>query len=502
MATFMISILFAGFRIRILGVERAGFMMLLETIVTITATMGGFGVGAAAVRRMSLYFGANQLDKIRRPLGTMLVVNGSIGLLAFLAYPACFSALFGWSQLDTAFRTDAFCAALLIGATFFCRQLHRSYWHTLPALQRFDVMAVIRTVKSLLSGGLGLLVLTWIPTMTALATVYLGIAIASLVVNMVLIRRFLGYWVLPAWCGDEMRAMLQFGAWSYAGSLSRLLKNGLDRIIVTAVLGSAALPYYVIGQRIITRVHTVLAGQYEFIFPMLSAESERHAQVIERVEDRLRWMVAFMSAILYATLAVYSRSLLSVLVSPEFAQEAYIPFVLACAQGFFLAQNLTVYRISWAEGKAAPNAIYEFINGILVFVTVLILVPSMGVVGASLAQMWYGITTLGFIVWVLQSGHRFSWHRLFRPFISPMLSMGGWVVLNRFLTWQFELSSVTRLLIQTSTGLGFVALGLLYEAIHYRDYRCVSSLLDACRTLKHFIVSKTVKRTRLVSPSG
>jgi O-antigen/teichoic acid export membrane protein len=487
---FLLAIVFAGYRIRNLGVERAGFLMLLETLVASTATMGCLGISEAGMRRMAIHFGRSNISGVRKTLSTILVVNLFIGIFIFLAILLSFDTIFHWSRLNPIYYQDARSAAMLSGLAFALRQAHDSYRQVFPALQRFDITAFQRSAFGLLSGGLGLLVLTFFPTMMAASLLLAGLALLNLVVNMHLTRTLLGRQVWPVWSRSEMREMLRFSIWTYWGNLSKLLKNGLDKIILTSLMGSAVLPFYVIGQRIVMQVHTLLAGQSEFLFPMFSVQRERNKDVIVRIEDRLRWVMALVSAILYGGIMVYAKPLLAHLISADFAAASITPFLLACVQGFFLAQSITVYRLSWAEGRALPNAVYEFANGVLVFGTSLLLAPAMGIMGVSLAQLWLSVTTLGLIYWVLRAGNRFSLNALFRPFASPVLLIMIWSAgaeLVRFLMPDHALAS---LISNAAIGAIAVMAALMFEHHVYGRFQCVSTLLSVVRLLARSLAGR------------
>jgi O-antigen/teichoic acid export membrane protein len=72
------------------------------------------------------------------------------------------------------------------------------------------------------------------------------------------------------------------------------------------------------------------------------------------------------------------------------------------------------YYSSWATGHGAPNAIAQLLNGILVVVTAILLIPRLGAIGVSIAQLWVcGI---------------FLWHTLWvNRIISPQSRILSWL---------------------------------------------------------------------------
>lgn len=478
-ATFVIALLFAGFRIRLLGVERAGFMMLLESVIAMTVTVGGFGFGTAALRKIAVFHGQKKFKDIRTTLSSVLFISAVIGLIIAIAMPAGFNWIFKWSRTSEIFRVDAFNTTILLGMSFFVRQIFTTYEVTFSALQRYDIIAMVNSIFGFLAGGLGLLTLMLFPTMTALALLSLSLALIHAVVSISIVSHLIGGVALPKWNFSELRSMAGFGGWAYLGSLSSLLMNGLDKIVLTNFLGSASLPYYVIGQRVVQRVHALISGQSQFLFPMLASQGERTSAVIKQVEDRLRWFLAFISATLYGVFAALAWPFLSKVIGPEFAYIAIVPFMLACFQGFLVALNIAPYQISWAEGRGAPNAVASMLTGILVLGTTILLAPKMGVLGASLAQLWIGVTSFFLLYWVAKAGQRFSWWGMFRPLISPVIMLICSFVLTEVAWSCRDLDIEFYLMIVGIGGVGVILIGVFTEKLVFSKYRCLRTLKDA-----------------------
>ena len=78
--------------------------------------------------------------------------------------------------------------------------------------------------------------------------------------------------------------------------------------------------------------------------------------------------------------------------------------------------------LSWGIGKGAPNAIMAIINGVLVIVTAVILIPLYGYIGASIAQLWIGPVFLIHTLWVskLVNSHDNIWS-WYRAYITPLI---------------------------------------------------------------------------------
>jgi O-antigen/teichoic acid export membrane protein len=474
----VIGLLFAGLTIRFLGDQRAGFLLLIQSIVSISATTGGFGLGTAAIRRVAMLEAQGKLPEVRSCLGVVLSVNLFVGIVVAISLPLVFPWIFQWSRTDVGFRADAFYAYVLLALTFLVQQISSAYAIVFPGMRRYDLVTVLGTVSGLLSGGGGLLVLSINPTMTALAAWSLTSSVLILAISILLASRLVQMIIIPTWNLSELCSMLRFGGWVYLGQVFSLLGGSLDKVLLTTFLGSGVLPYYAIGQRAVLQVHALLTSQSQYLFPMLAAKGDQMSSAVERVEDRLRWFVGFISATIYGGLAIMAYPLLAKLVGDGFARQALVLFVLACVQGFFVAQAIVPYFVSLGEGRAAPNTVLTVVNSALVFAMMLLLVPRLGVLGASLAQLWYVFFSFAFVYWVDRAGGRFTWSRMFRPWISPLIvaviclvtTLGGWQV--QHLNWLYFVLGMA--------GFCFaLTAGILVEQLLYAEYRCLETLRDA-----------------------
>ncbi len=425
---FVLGFLFAGLKIRYLGVSLAGYLMTLQAVLGINRLAVGLGLEAPSIRRVSALHAQHDLSTARSAVGSVLTVSIVTAVLFSLPIVIFFPTIFTWARLDHVYQTDAFWATLFIAGSFLINRIAAPWRAVYQGLQRYDLITLLTTVFGAVSGVAGILVLIVIPSLTAIAVTEFVIIFAQLLCDAFFMRRLLGRVPLPTWVWSEVQPMLSFGGWAFLGRVGGGLLNNLDRLILTTVLGSAGMPYYVLPQNLYTRLHGALSHQCRFIFPMLSAGGERAGAQIERVDDRLRWFVAFVSAVGYSGLALIGPDILAKLVNEDFAMLARIPLTLACLQGFFHAQMIVPYYNSWAIGSGAPNASIEVINGVLVAMSALLLIPHFGYIGASEARLWICVLVVIHSLWVrrLIMPNAPSWNWL-SAFTSPSLMIITWL---------------------------------------------------------------------------
>jgi O-antigen/teichoic acid export membrane protein len=478
--TFVLAFVFGGLTIRFLGNARAGYFLTLQAVLALNVLIGGFGIGTPAIRRVAELHAAEEWHTAREIVGSVLLMNGIISFVIGAAIIGIFPHVFRWSRLDSVYQADAFVATCLVATTFLFGQLSGAFSISYEALQRYDISTSIASVHGLLSGLVGITVLIIKPTMSAIACVGLVLSSIRFFADSMFVARILRRFPWPTWCWREIKPMLGFGGWSYLGSLGGFLYTNVDRIVLTSFLGSGAMPYYTIPQTLFTQVHSTLANQARFLFPLVAGFGKYAATQITQIEDRMRWFVALLSGFIYTGIAISGPAILAVLVNPEFAHLSKIPLLLACLQGFFNAQNIVPYYTSWGIGKGAPNTIAQIVNGIIVISTAIVLIPFYGYIGASIAQLWIGPVVLLHTLWVSRLvNSQISIWRWYRAYITPsimILAIGATYILAT----QF-ISSYSLLLVATFSLSGLIGLAIvaLIECSVFARYERWQTLMRA-----------------------
>lgn len=474
---FVVQLFFAGFTIRILGDQRAGFIILLNGLIAFGSGFGGLGLGTSAVRKIASLSKQDGYPEMRRSLGVVFLFNLVYGCIIAILVIIFAPKIIIFSKLDMEFRSDAMLASVFITLTFVTSQLENVCRSSFTAFQRFDILALYNTMSGFLGGALGIIALSLFPTITTLAILSFFLGVAQFSVGYVISRRLLRGFVLPIWDLSEFRSLIKFGGWVYGESIARLLTTQLDKIVLTAYLGSAALPYYNIGQRLFWQIHTAIGNNIQFLFPMLASEGKQVEAVILQVQDRLRWFITTISAIIYGGMAMISYPLLATIVNKEFADIAQIFVILACVQGFFHAQNMVPYQLNWARGDGRINTILTFINNLLVCGTFIVFIPKIGILGASLSQLWIGPIAFIWVLWSLRIVGIKSLILLLRPMFSPIviLLICGFTV---FFIWNSEVTIVYPVTVALSLSVAVIA-ALVIEKFFFARYRCLTTLKEA-----------------------
>jgi len=483
-SNFAISLLFAGFTIRYLGNDRAGYFITLSAILSISQLTGGLGIGNPALRRMSELYAKGDMYLGGRIAGSILLVNLTIGSFACVGCLAFFQQIYVWSKLPDAYHSEALWCTVFTAVCFVVDQAGNSLRLVYPACQRQDIKNLSISCVGFLGGICRILCLKWFPNMAAVSIVNLGVSMGWIILDFNLTRRLLGRWILPAWEWGEIRPMFRFSVWENIQALGIYATTTADRFILTTFLGSGVLPYYAIAQRFFQQIHGALSQQFSFMFPLLAASGGDVFGDVAKIQDRARWFLAALGALLYAGLFQVGPHFLCLLISPEFAAHARWPVYLVCVQGLFFSFAIANFFFLYAVGDGSRNALFNVGNGLGICVIAWILIPRFGYLGASLAQL---LVVVSVVLYSLSSRRllRISvslWDYL-SAYCSPLCLFavsGTASVLLR--NWAD--GSLVRLLISSviTVATGVTAL-LLTEQIIFRDRKRLATLYAAVSIL-------------------
>jgi len=447
--TFVIAFLFAGLTVRYLGEARAGYFMAIAALTGINAFLGDFGLGTPAVRRVAILNAQRDFSTARAIVGSVMTASFFSALLIALPMMLLFPLVFKWARLDAVYQADAFWATIFLMSGFVLTQISNPWRATFNALERYGLISGLDTVFGMLAGLLGIAILILLPTMAALAAVRFGVILCRFLVSAYYVHRLLHGTAWPTWSWKEIRPMLGFGGWVYLGTIGRTLLQRIDRLVLVTFLGSSALPYYEVPQRIYGQVHGALARQSQFLFPMLASYGDAIAVQVKRLDDRLRWFIALASGFAYTGVALIGPDLLGMIVGHDFGLKVRLPVYLMCVQGFFQAQDIVPYYESYAAGFGKPNAVVELTQGALVVLTAFLLIPRIGYLGASIAQLWIVLMVVLHSIWVrsvvIRGPISLGW---MKAYISPFIMIGAWI-------------GVTNLLIQYNSSAPFFYLAVI-----------------------------------------
>ncbi len=372
-----------------LGTDAFGTWVLLNTFSAMTGwfSVADLGIGAATTREVAQCASTDDRAGVRR--------SASSGLVLFLLFGAVFSlllALIGPAVLPSFFETPAdLVSALQFAIVVFAGQvlidqLTNAVEAALDGLQRVDLArgldAIRRTavsaavaVAALAGGGL---------RGVALASLG-GAVVGAVVAAFVLHREEQGWWRAPH--RQQMRSLM-----SYAKAVAVLQPIGvitrqMDRLIVGAVLGPAAVTLVEIATQVQSGAYAILSAATYVANPASSwVDARDEPSLLHELVLRGTKYSLLMTYPVAVGATILAPDLVHVWVGPAFAAAAGL-IALAMLDVVVTAPMQTISNVLIGVGRA-PEVVKAALGAVIINLAVsLVLVHLIGTAGVFMGTL-------------------------------------------------------------------------------------------------------------------
>jgi len=373
--------------VRELGVEAYGLYAVAFALVGWFAVLD-LGLGVATVKYIAEEHGRGSTEAVQRIVGTAVTLYLAVGLLGASMLGVAASVVSKRVLNLSGSSADVAVDALQLAALGFLVTTPVAAFTAVPtALQRLDL--VNRRAIVFGSGSL-------LGTVAVLAAGYGVVEVigAAMVVNAVaavsfarVSRRLLPRVSLrPRFHRATARRLVGFGTLKFVGQASTQAVYHVDKLIVGALLGIAAVAFYAIPVLVAQRLVSLVASVATAFLPAASdlhgrADTVRFQELYLRA-SKLVALLVFPSA---ALLALFAEPVLRLWVGEEFARQSAWPLRLLVA-GYALNALTTLPALA-ADSVGRPRVTAAFSVGSAAGSVALsfALIPPFGLVGASSA---------------------------------------------------------------------------------------------------------------------
>lgn len=374
---------------RVLGAELFGIWILVNTIMGFSGLFK-FGMGQATVKYVSQYRATGDIPALVRVIRTTLTMYLGLGmvggLLIYLLAPWFVSSAF---KIGEEQREIAKLCLMAAGLGYPVVLLQDALEAVYRGYERFDLLSVVNFSFVLVSNGVRIamvllgVALPWI----VLATV--AIMLAFCLIRMLHLRHKFGAHLnfLPAKDLSDQKEVFSYGLFAWLTSVLGIIRQRGDVLIISALLGPAALPPYTIGLRLLEQTHALLAKASQFLFPAFSRlHSQGDVEGLRRQYDKATSIITVLASAMIVPIFMFSGSILTFWISEEFSATATpILQVMALRFAVYPLSIVNAY-IMQGVGKVKVMAAVLSVSTLFIFGAMLLLIPVYGLMGAALAQ--------------------------------------------------------------------------------------------------------------------
>jgi len=185
-----------------------------------------------------------------------------------------------------------------------------------------------------------------------------------------------------------------FGCFSWLQALAGVVFSYADRFLVAAMLGTAPVAIYVLCVQVAQPIHGLAAAAFNFVFPHISSRhgaGETHGP--RRVFRFALLTSVGLSVALASPLVVFGKPLLTLWMGAQFAQQAYVVLAVLAVAHMILAINIVPHYTLLALGSVRFVSTVNVLGGIVSLGAVALFTPILGLVGAAIRRLLYGVVT-------------------------------------------------------------------------------------------------------------
>jgi N-acetylglucosaminyldiphosphoundecaprenol N-acetyl-beta-D-mannosaminyltransferase len=326
-------------------------------------------------------------------MGIHLVLGLAIALLTWIFAPLMAVHM---AQPGTALASDCLASLRIASLIILARALETVCVSTQRAFERYGPAVAFSIAGRILSLLFAARLATLDRGIAAILWATLAVTILSVGLQMRSLRALLrapSLW--PRFDPAALRALFQFGIFSWLLALASVVIGQADRLIAGVAMGAVAVASWALCVQISQPLYGIVSSGLHFLFPHLSARR------LTSSPEKLRQMVAraFLANLLFvaagtSALLLFGNFVLRILAGPALAAAARPVFPLIVGSTALLSLSVTAYYSLMAFDRIRTVTIVNLAAGAAMLASVVWLIPSRGMHGIALARFAYGAIAL------------------------------------------------------------------------------------------------------------
>ncbi len=380
-----------------LGEQRFAYWILL----TATVGFGGIlnaGTGTATIKLVSAARGTDDAKAaeltIRTALAIAIAIGGALALVIFAIFWFGGTTLFNeMGDADLVHLTGAVAAVLI-----WIEQLENVFASALKGAEYFGPAARVEILSKTAQIVVALLVFALTGSFGGLYLSLIVVGVLRLALKASVARRLLGLTSLRPRFG-ELGKVLGYAKWGWVQGLAGMLFGIVDRLLIGALLGSAALAHYSVVTQLTQQIHAVPAAATSVLFPKVSRRLEAEGSFsLSRLTKWTMLASGLASSAMAGILLLFGTDILRLWLGPAEAaagSELLYPLTLAY---WLLAQLVVPYFLLLGIGRIRFVGLASLAAAVSAIICLYLATDAWGVAGAPWGRVVYAIGTFSLLV--------------------------------------------------------------------------------------------------------
>ena len=431
LAPLVVGVLTLPLLIRLVGLERFGFISLVWVLVGY-ASIFDFGIGRALIRTVAAHLSAGDKQRAAASAHAALFFLTLFGLaLAALMAPASHWLVNSALKLPSELVAEAVPATFLLALSLPFVMLTTGFGGLLSAHQHFKALNLIRIALGV-AGYLGpVLMALWSNRLDAVVAVVLGLRALGTLVHAVVCARQCAWrpWLLLP-TAEASRELFRLGGWMAVSNIIGPLLTYLDRLLLGVLVPMRSVAIYATPYDVVSKSMLIPAAIIATLFPLASGVGRGSPQARSMLGNSVRVIFVLMLPVIFL-FVVLARPGLELWLGPEIAEQGATVMQILAVGLLFNALAQGPAMLIQAAGEPRWMAQLHIVE-LPIFIAILWLLTSRyGIVGTAVAACLRNAIDAAVVFWLACSRVTFSpmnWRATLPPALlaAALLSAAAW----------------------------------------------------------------------------
>jgi O-antigen/teichoic acid export membrane protein len=375
----------------LLGQAEFGLWLFAMAIVG-ASQLSSLGIGSAIIKALSTHLSNGEQVQAIAKIKAGIAITLIAGFVIF-----ALTILFGDIVVKAFFKNmgdENVVIKLIVGsvAVMLVQEVDGVFTSGLKGAQRFDLLAKIEFIVRF-PWVVGVLIAAYTSrsAVTILWTVFFILLFKSLVKAYYLGRLLNSASIyIPSFVQKDITALLAFGRWQWLQSVGGFCFSVLDKLLVGSFFGASELARYSICIQIAQYALTGPGAATQVLFPWLSSKTTNKTQFATNNFLSVILLTGLACVSVSIILAISANFILTVWISPDFAQNNTTLLISLLAAYGLMALNSPVHYCLMGLNKIKYLCLMNIFAGITMASAALFVMHN-GIIAVALTKLTFGL---------------------------------------------------------------------------------------------------------------
>lgn len=397
----LIPFFYTPIMLRILGQEEYGIYTIANSVVSYLSLLN-FGIGSSIIRYIAKYRAEGDREGENRLLGLFVTIYTIIGILIIVVgITLAFNIDFFYGKTLTADEINTLrILVILLSVSMGIVMPLNVFASLIMAHEEYILSGIVRICSSLLSPilNLAVLFLGWRSIGLVASSSALSIGV-NLIYCIYGISKLKLIPIFRGWSGKLLKEILYYSFFHFLASIVDMLYWNTDKLLLGAMIGSAAVAVYNIGAMFHTYTQSVATSISSVLMPRVTkmfvdhVDSSAYTELFIRV-GRLQYLIV---GFIVSAFCIFGQQFILLWSGPGYEESYWVAILVLLPSVVPWIQNLGLQILTAQNMHRFRSVVYLFIALLNVVLTYL-WIKTNGIIGAAAASGVAYIIGQGFIM--------------------------------------------------------------------------------------------------------